>query len=482
MQLKTNRAARQPDAIKPAWLVLTSLLLASGWHGHCSLFFKAAYAKSNSAKASTTKSVPAPSAANPRLTEIEQRLFFREYTSEDDAVRLNRIEQQIFGENFAGSADERLAHIEAALPPIEKPQPAPPNATTVAPKEKQTYQTPQLELSDDSDAAEREKMAVMSAKQEEVLNLLSEGVRLWHAKQGAQAIEKFQQVIRLDPQNAQAYFSLGVAFESKGAFVEADQCYRSALGIDPNNKSYSDALKSIQKRVAAKQNLDAQQSQLRALADDAAKAYQAGEMLSALDLYKQLDDKSPRQALVKWNIGTIYLLLKNPYSALQYYKEASKLKPDEQRYTQAVTQLEQNLKRNELQQKQAEDAWSQTQGPQNVRPVPQTVRPVQTNPNFVAASPPPPRNPVNNQSKPPEPLLFYGVTVKTSKGGARITEIAPGSRGAQVGLRVGDFIKAVDGNVVTNSNEIDQILLGKPPGQRFQFTIQREKRLGAMLF
>ena len=117
-----------------------------------------------------------------------------------------------------------------------------------------------------------------------------------------------------------------------------------------------------------------------------------------------------------------------------------------------------------------------------MRPVPQNVRPVQTNANFVAASPAPPRNQVSTQNKAPEPLLFYGVTVKGNKEGARITEIAPGSRGAQVGLRVGDFIKAVDGNVVTNNDEINQILLGKPPGQRFQFTIQREKRLGAMLF
>ena len=61
--------------------------------------------------------------------------------------------------------------------------------------------------------------------------------------------------------------------------------------------------------------------------------------------------------------------------------------------------------------------------------------------------------------------------MKGGREGVRITSIAPGSRAAQVGLQVGDVIKAVDGNVVISSSEINQMLISKPAGQRFQFTV-----------
>ncbi|PWT98416.1 MAG: hypothetical protein C5B53_06685, partial [Candidatus Melainabacteria bacterium] len=364
MQFNIQRLARPAVAFKSILLIVLGLsALAGPINAFRPWLIQAAMAKSKSAKAEAPQTIQ-----NPKLNELEQRLFFRDYSTEDEVTRLNRIENQVFGETSTGGTAERLARVEAALPPIEKPAEQP---NTAAPPEKPTYHAPQPEASEAADdAAERERMAVMAAKQEEVTNLLNEGVRLWKAKQGEQAIDKFQQVVRLDPQNAQAYFSLGVAYEAKGALDQADQCYRAALAIDSNNKDCAEALKAIHKKLAVKESIDAQQAQLRNLADDAAKAYQSGELLSALDLYKQLDDKAPKQALIKWNIGTIYLLLKNPYSALDYYKQASKLKPEEQRYAQAVAQLEQNLQRKETQEKQEESAYSQTRPPSNFRPQP----------------------------------------------------------------------------------------------------------------
>jgi tetratricopeptide (TPR) repeat protein len=564
MEFKIKQLVRPAITIRSLLLIILGIW--AGNIGHTNTFrlelTQMAMAKSKSAKSETAQTTQ-----NPKLNELEQRLFFQNFSSEDEITRLNRIENQVFGQTSTGDTAERLSRIEAALPPIEKPAE---QANTTAPPETPTYHAPQPETNDAADdAAERERMAVMAATQEQVANLLNEGVRLWKAKQGDQAIDKFQQVIRLDSQNGQAYFSLGVAYEAKGAFDQADQCYRAALAIDPNNKDCAEALKAIHKKLAVRQSVDAQQAQLRNLADDAAKAYQSGELLSALDLYKQLDDKAPKQALIKWNIGTIYLLLKNPYSALDYYKQASKLKPDEQRYAQAVAQLEQNLKRKEAQENQEQASYSQTQPPANVRPqpnLPMNPRPPQgnmpvnrptsmgvqpgmpvnqpvsmgsqpgmpvnqpmnmgTQPNMPVNQPmnmgtqpsmpanqpmnmgtqpnmpvnvptnarqqptgpptfaasPPTNMPGVKPGKAPDPLQFYGLSVKASKEGARVTSIALGSRGAQVGLQVGDLIKAVDGTVVSSGNEINQILLSKPPGQRFQFTIQREKRLGPILF
>ena len=69
--------------------------------------------------------------------------------------------------------------------------------------------------------------------------------------------------------------------------------------------------------------------------------------MSALGLYKELDEKKPKQAKVKFNIGTIYLALKNPVQALEYFQEAYKLKPDEPKFKEACEKLQANLKQGE---------------------------------------------------------------------------------------------------------------------------------------
>jgi len=85
------------------------------------------------------------------------------------------------------------------------------------------------------------------------------------------------------------------------------------------------------------------QAQVRNLAVEAKEAFDRQEYISALSFYKEMDQKVPNQALVKYNIGTCYMMVKNPISALEYYKQAHKLKPDEPRYASACEQLETNV-------------------------------------------------------------------------------------------------------------------------------------------
>jgi Tetratricopeptide repeat. len=65
---------------------------------------------------------------------------------------------------------------------------------------------------------------------------------------------------------------------------------------------------------------------------------------------------------VKFNIGTIYLALKNPVDALDYFKQAQKLKPDEPRYQEAVQRLSTNLGREQQTRMASEQAWNQQEG------------------------------------------------------------------------------------------------------------------------
>jgi tetratricopeptide (TPR) repeat protein len=44
-----------------------------------------------------------------------------------------------------------------------------------------------------------------------------------------------QEAIRLDPNNIDAYLALGLARESRGEFVQAEDLFKQALSLDPGN-------------------------------------------------------------------------------------------------------------------------------------------------------------------------------------------------------------------------------------------------------
>jgi tetratricopeptide (TPR) repeat protein len=117
--------------------------------------------------------------------------------------------------------------------------------------------------------------------------------------------------------------------------------------------------------MSARPTIDPKKAELSQLATNAANAYKRGEYLSAIDLYKQLDLKAPRQALVQYNLGTLYLEAKDPYTALEYYKKAVDLKPGEARYVAAFQKLMATMQKSESDAQQSSLAWSQAGYPQN---------------------------------------------------------------------------------------------------------------------
>src|SRR4030095_766877 len=201
-------------------------------------------------------------------------------------------------------------------------------------------------------AIERARVSVQAAKEEEIRQLLADGVNLWRASRGQEAIEKFEQAIRLDPQNAEAHFSMGIIEETQGNLVEAASSYRLAAKARPDNADYRAAIGAVEKKLASRQKVESNNADIQRLAEDAIAAYKRGEYLSALDLYKALDQKTPNQHLVKYNIGTVYLVLKQPDRALEYYKQARRLNPQESKYAEACQGLEVVVSRNKEQLKE----------------------------------------------------------------------------------------------------------------------------------
>ena len=63
-------------------------------------------------------------------------------------------------------------------------------------------------------------------------------------------MDKFQQVVRLAPDNAEAHFSLGVIYESQHHYKEALASYsQRAAEINPQKREYKEAVAIVQKKA-----------------------------------------------------------------------------------------------------------------------------------------------------------------------------------------------------------------------------------------
>ncbi|MBX9668226.1 MAG: tetratricopeptide repeat protein [Candidatus Obscuribacterales bacterium] len=304
-----------------------------------------------------------------KLAVVEKNLFFKSYVDEPLLRRVERLEKRFFGEALSGDTDERVAKIfEAAGPKIDadgtvtpgqlQAQPEiTPNKTTSSAAPITTGSTPSPAPPDNDMAWEKASMAVMGARDDEIRALLKDAIKLTKRKETDAAFEKLNQVIRLDPQNAEGHFSLGVIYETKGSLDDALVEYNKALDINPDRLDYKDAIVSIESKGAKKKEFDQKQSKIKDLAEEAAGAFKRKEFISALELYKRLESDFPKNASYKYNIGTIYLFMRNPVQALEYYEMARKINPHDEKYSTAVSKLKETLKEDESKRKETEALW-----------------------------------------------------------------------------------------------------------------------------
>lgn len=195
--------------------------------------------------------------------------------------------------------------------------------------------------------AERQRIAVQAAREQEMQDLLQEGARLWRNRHGVEAVERFEQVLRLDPQNAEAHFSIGVIQESLGKYSEALAHYQSARKSHPDNQDYDDAVDAVLKKLQSQRPATATAAN-KGLFDQATAAFKRGEYFSALDLFKQADAKTPNQPLVKYNLGSTYLMLKDHFNALENFKLAKDLEPTNERFNRAFNELSAEMRKNQV--------------------------------------------------------------------------------------------------------------------------------------
>ncbi len=315
-----------------------------------------------------------------KITVIEKRLFFKSYAEEPLPKRLERLEKRFFGVPLSDEPEEQRVSkvIEAAgpqadpdgtvskghltpdasaQPPLDKSPSSKSKTKSKNPGSEYPHQPGSAGGLDTEAAWEKASSAAIGARDEEIRTLLKDAIKLSKRKDTDGAIDKFNQVIRLDPQNAEAFFSLGVIYESKGQLDQALTAYHKAHDSNPDRMDYKDAIVSLEQKGAKKQEIDGKQAELNQRAKEAAEAFKRKEYMSALEMYKRLETDFPKNAPYKYNIGTIYLMMQNPVQALEYYEMARKLNPKEERYVAAASKLKDTLKADEAKRKAVDSQW-----------------------------------------------------------------------------------------------------------------------------
>lgn len=444
-----------------------------------------------------------------KITRIEKVLFFKTYSSESIDKRVERLEKRFFGEPMEGELDPRIEKIyDLARPQIEaaKKSTAPVVESTSDPEPEVKEQTPE------DKEREARKAAVQKAREEEIESLMKDGISFWKARDARHAMDRFDQVIRLDPRNSEAYFSRGVIFEANGQLDKALASYNQANFINPDRLDFKEAITVVKKALEKGGNQDQ-------MAVEAAEAFKRKEYLSALDLYKQLEEKYPKNAKYKYNIGTIYLLIKSPEQALGYYEKAKKADPKQPKYKEAYKKLADTLKAKSTELDKRNAAWDKRMAleekhrskkgtgsmPLNQTPPQmQSQMPIQragTMPGFqqqpsMQQQPPPqmqmqqqqqPR-PIAQQAPAETPALVkqvlssMGLIVNSSPSGIVVNTVGIGSRAAKSGIKIGDVILSVNGVNVQSTTQLALLLSKIPNGQKGQLLVKRQGQVGQIMF
>lgn len=168
------------------------------------------------------------------------------------------------------------------------------------------------------------------------LYAMNKAATYWSANKTDDAIKEFKKVLAFDPQNTDAYASLGKIYQGKGNTAEAIKYFKTAVQIDRtsvtahNNlgnaylqaKQYTDAEKEFK--------ISARMDPINPLAD-----YTLGILYTQTDRFGEAEAQfnkvakvSPRDGNVPYSLGVLYNKMGRPEDAAKQLEKALRLKTD----------------------------------------------------------------------------------------------------------------------------------------------------------
>jgi tetratricopeptide (TPR) repeat protein len=151
----------------------------------------------------------------------------------------------------------------------------------------------------------------------------------------ADAIEQYQNAIRLDPKDASARYEIGQAYLRLNRYDEAFAAFNESLKINPKNAEvYHEMGNAYVRQDRTKEALAAYQKAVSLKPDHAEAYFNLGNLYSKLEqmpeaikAFQQATRYNPKDSDAYFNLGNSYSRLKQFDAAINAYKEAVKLKP-----------------------------------------------------------------------------------------------------------------------------------------------------------
>jgi tetratricopeptide (TPR) repeat protein len=150
-----------------------------------------------------------------------------------------------------------------------------------------------------------------------------------------EAIDEFQQVIRLNPSYSDAYYNMGIGLDRLGKTGEAEQLYRQALVINPRNaKAYVNLGGIAVREGLFTEAIDAYWHAVKLRPDDASNHYDLGSTLlranqlpGAIEQLRAAVELDPDLALAHENLGAALARTGDIATAIEEFELALAIDP-----------------------------------------------------------------------------------------------------------------------------------------------------------
>lgn len=187
----------------------------------------------------------------------------------------------------------------------------------------------------------------------DINDLFDKAIALSNQKRDSEAQKVFQQILKLDPKNADAYFNLGVIAEREEKLEQALRYYNQALHFNPKDSDLKQAIKEItdkqtkQKQQALLLKEQQETGQILEAGEKAKKAFHEGRYDEAAKYLQLLSATAPNQSKILFALGQSLRALKNYEWAAYYLKRAIYLDPENEPYRKSLAELDQELESTE---------------------------------------------------------------------------------------------------------------------------------------
>ncbi len=166
--------------------------------------------------------------------------------------------------------------------------------------------------------------------------LRSEGEKFSQERKFDEAIGKYQEALKMEPNDADLYYNISLAHANAKRYDEAMKSADKAVELKPAEKDYQDLKKKIKEIQDNEVLLKA-----KAMLEEGDKMYQAEDFNGALKKYEEALPLVPKknQPTILAQIGRTYGKLKQSDKAVDSFKKAIEMAPDVPDLQKALAQF-----------------------------------------------------------------------------------------------------------------------------------------------